>query len=250
MYVDTIPAKFGSLARLSFESGAMFLDGNVVMMNLPKARNANTGYFLNADSVTRAEYSRYVSSGYELGESELSHARDGTPILLDPILFYSQNSHRICTHTLTSETTGYLSSAFKGHKKLDSSPVLLLFPDFPWLEGCPRVKLMKTHDPDVTKDEFSPTSLYETRLRTKQSPYAVHLLLPPADNTVVDFGLSHMYFTVVCGADDRCGCDGCAITLTTVRKLIGDPPLVLTLLGWMSHDYTRKIRYTIHSINY
>jgi hypothetical protein len=46
-----LSARFGNEAQLSFESGAMFLDGNVVIMNFPtKPRQGHRGYHLEASA--------------------------------------------------------------------------------------------------------------------------------------------------------------------------------------------------------
>jgi hypothetical protein len=235
IYVDSpksAQGSFGPVANLSFESGAMFLDGNIVMMKFPTDRKLDTGYILEA-YVTPNDSKRFSSSGYELGESEPFVAKDGT-ILVDPILFYSQNSHLICKHTTS---LGF-------HGRSPSSPVLLLLPDFPWLVGsrtCTRVKLINMPDSrsrNLRKVEFSPTGLYSLRPQEPPLHYNIGLgqqglyseqpssQLVGNDRVVVR--PPDMYFAVECQAEDQCLYHGRVITLTKVRKLISHSPSVLT----------------------
>jgi hypothetical protein len=206
LYVDDSDSGFGTLAELSFESGAMFLNGNLVRMNFPRNRNARTHWL---DVSGRPEnHRRYSTSGYELGSQE-----DATSNY-DPILFYSLNSHRVCPHKLM--TNSYPSDAFRGRQNTGDDPILLLVPDFPWLKDCARVRLMKLRDSSssgVTKPEFSPTGLYTTSLRHR----LVHVTQSP------------MSFTVICLEENQCRCHGCVIILGQVRKLTIRSPSVLTI---------------------
>jgi hypothetical protein len=207
------------------------------MMTFPTNRNADTGYFLDA-SVMKNSY-RYSSSGYELGESEPFTTKYGTTILVDPILFYSQNSHLICGD-IPEAPKSTSSSAFQGHSH--SSPVLLLMPDFPWLVGCTRVKLINMPDSrsrEVRNAEFSPTGLYSFRpqepaqhYRTGRGQQRLYSEQPPSQlvgDDLLAIAHSDMFFTVECQAEDQCSCHGRLITLSNVRKLISNSPSVLTL---------------------
>jgi hypothetical protein len=203
-------------------------------MTFPKD---NSVHFL--DTYARQYQNRYVSSGYELDKSEPPFS-DGAPIF-DPILFYSKNSHLICSST-DIPLNALLDETFTDREESNYSPILLLFPDFPWIKDCTRVKLMKRRDSsstDKTEAEFSPTGSYSLRPPTTPHRYPAeprqlsqYFDQPPSQLAVDylrDVTLSHMYLTVLCQADDRCPCHGCVIRLNTVRKVIRNSPLVLTI---------------------
>jgi hypothetical protein len=180
---------------------------------------------------------RYASSGYELDKSQPPFS-DGAPIF-DPILFFSQNSHLICSGN-DRRLNNNVAQAFRYRN--NESPILLVFPDFPGinLKGCTRVKLMKRRDltsTDATQAEFVPTGSYS--LRQQRTPHGYfkepkqptpYLDKPPsAGDYLGDVTQSHMYLTVVCQADDRCPCHGCVIRINTVRKFIRNSLFVLTI---------------------
>jgi hypothetical protein len=226
----------------------MFLDGNAVIMNFPiKPRQGHRGYYLDASATFAEQNGRYISSGYELGSrGEQQCFYEGQARICDPILFYSRNTHRLCQHRQVANC--YPSSAFTNRREIDREfnpgPILLLFPDFPWLLDCRRVRLMKIRESsisDETKAEFSPTGLYTTNLRYQNTSeddyqgqgqynlYSDQPSSPSAGNNQVDFTQLRMSFTVLCQAKDKCRCDRCVIILDEVRKPTSDSRLVLTI---------------------
>jgi hypothetical protein len=66
LYVGPEQATYGEVANLSFESGAMLLNDEVVMMSLPSDINEVDKFYLSVSESRDV----YVSAGYELETSE------------------------------------------------------------------------------------------------------------------------------------------------------------------------------------
>jgi hypothetical protein len=163
IYIDKPDATFGAEANLSFESGVMLLNGSVVLMKSASKGPWDRNFVLEAVGQPDDRPRSYLTSGYELGKGEQTNGL-GT---FDPILYYSQNSHLVCHRHLS--TAEYPGSQFQGYE--DGCPYLFLFPYFPWLEGCTRVKLFDrgNHPPSAgSMVEFSPTNLYDITLIARE----------------------------------------------------------------------------------
>jgi hypothetical protein len=239
IYVDSRLAQFGREAQLTFESGTMLLDGNVVSMAFLAGQGGIPAYFMDTSSAHN--YYRYISSGYEIEQSQPPVTGPDGVGEFDPILFYSQNSHLICVNN--SKRTN-LQTAFK--RRNDPGRVLLLFPDFPWItdSSCTRVKLIKQRDPgstDSTMGVFAPTGSYSLGPQstphgysTASSQLSQYYDQPPSESgggDIRDARQSTMRLTVVCKDEDLCQCHGCLVKFNTVRKLrlLRNSPLVLTI---------------------
>jgi hypothetical protein len=129
--------------------------------------------------------------------------------------------------------------------------MLLLFPDFPWLnfDHCTRVRLMKRRNPSfshVPTTEFSPSGLYEIRTRPhdmvrryNRGPEAFTLDPQGSQSQsqspgqtrhdVFDTTEEPMYFTVLCRSKHRCGSHGWVITVDKVSHRLTKYPMILTI---------------------
>jgi hypothetical protein len=192
---DSPASTLGEQAILTFESGAMLLNGRLVRIKFAQRQNLDNSHFrLHVPQQIMPK--EMLTSGYELGMSEQTFDPGVSQfVTARPILYYSQNIHHLCTTR-------------SDQQQEDSISILLLFPYIFWREGCTPVRLMQ-----ITDAGNSPSGQYGfTPTYRRGWPIAQ----PNPLRSFIDSG--EMCFRVVYLPEETCTHDPMIDRLAEVRR--------------------------------